>query len=137
MTLIQHSTKYLELGSYHQYNHDNGHEKGSIHFYRDEICNIIQSTKQNVNVRFLIFSPETREKIVSHPRKYAFFVSQKSLTPTWGNISFCKISFAYLIRFSFVTPGRAPRAPIKFRATVCSCTTNASSRDGLTDGRKV
>ena len=41
-----------------------------------------------------------------YPRKNAFLVSQNSDTPTCGNISFCKISFAYLIRFSFVTPER-------------------------------
>ena len=69
---------------------------------------------------------------VTYPKKYAFFVSQKSLTPACGNISFCKISRAYLIRFSLVTPGLAPRAPIKLRATFCSCITKASSRDGFT-----
>ena len=73
-----------------------------------------------------------RMKSTPHPRKQAFFVSQKSLTPTCGNISFWRISFAYLIRFSFVTPGRAPLAPIKFSATFCSWTTNASSKDGFT-----
>ena len=36
------------------------------------------------------------------------------------------------MRFSFVTPGRAPRAPMKLRATFCSWTTNASSNDGFT-----
>lgn len=71
-------------------------------------------------------------KLCTYPRKYAFFVSQKSLTPTWGNISFCKISRAYLILLSFVTPGRAPRAPMKFSATFCSWITNASSSEGLT-----
>ena len=57
---------------------------------------------------------------LTHPKKYAFFVSQKSLVPAWGNISFCRISLAYLILFSLVTPGRAPRAPMKFKATFCS-----------------
>ena len=69
---------------------------------------------------------------LTYPKKYAFFVSQKSLTPTWGSISFWRISLAYLIRFSFVTPGLAPRDPMKFRATFCSCITKASSKDGFT-----
>ena len=68
----------------------------------------------------------------NYPKKYAFFVSQKSLIPTCGNISFCNISLAYLILFSSVAPGTAPLVPINFNATFCSWTTKASSKDGLT-----
>ena len=84
------------------------------------------------SVTILIWKEIFKLKLNSYPRKYAFFVSQKSLVPTCGSISFCKISRAYLILFSLVTPGLAPRDPMKFKATFCSCTTKASSSEGFT-----
>lgn len=97
-------------------------------YHVPEIKSIVYKKKKK-NIRR---AHKAKSPYHTYPRKYAFFVSQKSETPTWGNISFCKISLAYLILFSLVTPGLAPRAPIKFKATFCSCMTNASSRDGLT-----
>mmetsp|Transcript_13032 Transcript_13032/g.43180 ORF Transcript_13032/g.43180 Transcript_13032/m.43180 type:complete len:260 (-) Transcript_13032:987-1766(-) len=80
---------------------------------------------------FLRFSWHSSRRCVMYPKKYAFRVSQFVSTPTCGNNSFCRISRAYLIRFSRVTPTALPLLPMKSSATAWLCITMASSMLGL------
>ena len=76
------------------------------------------------------FSWHSSSLCVMYPRKYALRVSQFWSTPTCGSSSFCRISCAYLMRFSRVTPTALPLLPMKSSATAWLWITIASSMDG-------